>query len=60
LKYNNVCLAFNENFQIKLICVANAHHGNILQQEELLALNISNFAAVNHTDEKYMIEEVAL
>ena len=42
LKYNNVDKIVNKVSQIKLIQLKNAHHYNILDQEELV-LSIKNY-----------------
>jgi len=43
LKYNNVDKICKDISKIKLVNVYNAHHGNILEQEKLLAVEIFNF-----------------
>ena len=47
LKYNNVNKIFTKKSHLKLICANNVHHGNILQEEELLISSINNFADRN-------------
>jgi thioesterase domain-containing protein/acyl carrier protein len=40
LKYNNIETVMSSRRNLKIINVANAHHGNILQKEELIVNNI--------------------